>query len=127
MTEAEVLPAGVPPSPSATSQPDLERQKRDFYMAVLDAADRILFPAALQIEDLDQEIALLRLKLRKLMKAKRKTFDPKLMVRSMDMLNRLVSTRYRISKGAQRDLAASLAAVLQGVRSELGLGDDHGP
>ena len=49
------------------------------------------------------------------------------MLRALETLNRLVSTRYRLSKQSREDLADSLAGFLQGVRSELGIGEDHGP
>ena len=98
--------------------------QREFYRAVLDEAEQIAMQTAEQMEGLDREIEVLRVKLRKIVKGQNPNL--KLMIRAMDMLNRLVSTRYRISKRSQKDLAASIAAVLQSARSELGLGEDNG-
>jgi hypothetical protein len=110
---------------------DAEQRKNDFYVAVFNAAERILLDVAQEIDGLDKEIAVLRMELRAIMTPKknnrRSARDIKLMLRAMDMLNRLVSTRYRISKKSQRDLAENMANVLQGVRSELGIGEDSGP
>ena len=98
--------------------------QQEFYRAVLDEAEQIAMQTAEQMEGLDREIEVLRVKLRKIVKGKNPNL--RLMIRAMDMLNRLVSTRYRISKRSQKDLAASIAAVLQSARSELGLGEDNG-
>ena len=98
--------------------------QQEFYRAVLDEAEQIAMQTAEQMEGLDREIEVLRVKLRKIVKGQNPNL--KLMIRAMDMLNRLVSTRYRISKRSQKDLAASIAAVLQSARSELGLGEDNG-
>ena len=98
--------------------------QQEFYRAVLDEAEQIAMQTAAEMEGLDSEIEVLRVKLRKIVKGKNPNL--KLMIRAMDMLNRLVSTRYRISKRSQKDLAASIAAVLQSARSELGLGEDNG-
>jgi len=98
--------------------------QREFYRAVLDEAEQIAMQTAEQMEGLDREIEVLRVKLRKIVKGQNPNL--KLMIRAMDMLNRLVSTRYRISKRSQKDLAASIAAVLQSARSELGLGEGNG-
>jgi hypothetical protein len=117
---AAVLPATHP-----LSEGDTARLQREFYRDALDDAERIAFETAEEMEGLDREIQVLRVKLRKVVKAK--NFNLKLMIRAMDMLNRLVSTRYRISKRSQKDLAANIAAVLQSARSELGLGEDSGP
>jgi hypothetical protein len=116
---AAMLPATHP-----LSEGDIARLQREFYRDALDDAERVAFETAEQMEGLDREIEVLRVKLRKVVKAK--NFNLKLMIRAMDMLNRLVSTRYRISKRSQRDLSASIAAVLQSARSELGLGEDSG-
>jgi len=98
--------------------------QQEFYRAVLDEAEQIAMQTAEQMEGLDREIEVLRVKLRKIVKGQNPNL--KLMIRAMDMLNRLVSTRYRISKRSQKDLAASIAAVLQSARSELGLGEGNG-
>ena len=124
MTDADIANAGA--SLTATDQESgaAANLQQEFYRAVLDEAEQIAMQTAEQMEGLDREIEVLRVKLRKIVK--RQNPNLKLMIRAMDMLNRLVSTRYRISKRSQKDLAASIAAVLQSARSELGLGEDNG-
>jgi RNA processing factor Prp31 len=123
MTDADIANAGAILA-TAREGDALANLQREFYRAVLDEAEQIAMQTAEQMEGLDREIEVLRVKLRKIVKAKNPNL--KLMIRGMDMLNRLVSTRYRISKRSQKDLAASIAAVLQSARSELGYGEDNG-
>lgn len=118
------LGEGLGEGSGVREESDAARLKREFYLAVLDEAEQIAMQTAAEMEGLDSEIEVLRVKLRKIVKGKNPNL--KLMIRAMDMLNRLVSTRYRISKKSQHELAASLAAVLQSARSELGLGEDNG-
>ena len=124
MTNADIANVGA--SPTATDQEGgaAGNLQQEFYRAVLDEAEQIAMQTAEQMEGLDREIEVLRVKLRKIVKGQNPNL--KLMIRAMDMLNRLVSTRYRISKRSQKDLAASIAAVLQSARSELGLGEGNG-
>ena len=124
MTDADIANAGAILTATDRESDAAANLQREFYGAVLDEAEQIAMQTAEQMEGLDREIEVLRVKLRKIVKGQNPNL--KLMIRAMDMLNRLVSTRYRISKRSQKDLAASIAAVLQSARSELGLGEDNG-
>ena len=90
---------------------------RDFYGSVLDAAHQTTLKYAANIEGLDKEIALLRLKLRDALQDGPESFQ--LMVRGMELLVKLVSARYRLSKKAEKDIASSAANVLRGLAVQL--------
>jgi hypothetical protein len=86
---------------------------RDFYGSALDAAERIELEEASEIEGLDEEIAVLRMKLREVLSERPE--DLQLMLRGIDLLVKAVSARYRLSKQAEENLADSLAGVIRGV------------
>jgi hypothetical protein len=69
------------------------------------------------IEGLDEEIDLLRVKLREVVAGDERSF--RLMVRGMELLARLVSVRYRLSKQAEQDIASSAANMLRGLAVQL--------
>ena len=112
------------------AEPPLKKRRgrppvvREFYGDVLDAAERIKLRDAATIEGVDEEIAVLRTKLREAVKGERPE-DFKLMLRGLDILVRLVSARYRLSKKSREDLAAHLSGLIDGVSAELyGEGQD---
>lgn len=93
---------------------------RDFYGSALDAAERIepeaasdVLEAASEVQGLDGEIAVLRLKLREVLADHPE--DLPLMLRGIELLVKAVSARYRLSKRAEDDLAESIAGVVRGV------------
>jgi len=90
---------------------------RDFYGSVLDAAHQTTLKYAANVEGLDKEIALLRMKLRDALEEGPESFQ--LMVRGMELLVKLVSARYRLSKKAEKDIASSAANVLRGLAVQL--------
>lgn len=69
----------VQPGPSHSGAGPAPEAPVDFYSARLDPAERLLFEHALRLEGLDQEIALLRLRIR------RDLDDPKEMMRGIDL------------------------------------------
>ena len=85
----------------------------EFYGRALSEAERADLPVALEIEGVDEEIALLRLRLRTALTERPE--DLQLMFKGIDLLAKTVATRYRLSKRAERDLSASLANVVRGL------------
>jgi hypothetical protein len=69
------------------------------------------------VEGLDKEIDLLRVKLREVAGNDETSFQ--LMVRGMELLAKLVSARYRLSKQAEHDIASSAANLLRGLAVQL--------
>lgn len=90
-----------------------EKVAEDFYGSALDAAEQIDLEAASDIEGLDREIALLRMKLRKAVSERPE--DLQLMLHGMTTLVNAVSARYRLSKRAEEELSESIAGVMRGV------------
>jgi len=86
---------------------------RDFYGSALASAERIELEEASGIEGLDEEIAVLRVKLREVLG--RQQEDLPLMLRGIELLVKAVSARYRLSKEAEEDLSDSIAGVVRGV------------
>lgn len=100
-------------------KPSAPRRRRgstlaeDFYGSALDSAERIELDAASDIEGLDNEIAVLRMKLRAVLSARPE--DLPLMLRGIELLVKAVSARYRLSKDAEHELSDSLANMIRGV------------
>jgi hypothetical protein len=103
-----------------------------FYAeAIVDAAEQVAMKSTKGFDTLEGELANLRVQLRRIMRRAPKReakqdANLKLMLRTTDMVNRLTSTRYRIGKKAQKELADNVAALIQGFRSEMGLGENDG-
>jgi hypothetical protein len=89
------------------------RLARDFYASALDAAEQRELAEAAEVEGLDHEIAVLRVKLREAIK--QEPADMALMLRGIELLVKAVSARYRLSKEESDDLADNLGAVIEGV------------
>jgi hypothetical protein len=82
---------------------------RRFYETALSEAERLKLEAALDIEGLDEEVALLRFLLRKAIEEHPE--DIPLMTKGAELLVKAVATKYRLSPKSKRDLANNLAAV----------------
>ncbi len=90
---------------------------RNFYRQVLDKAERTDLRRAEKIEGLDDEIAVMRVRLKRAVEEHPE--DLPLLVKELDMLARAVGTRYRLSPKSRRDLADNLVAVLNSVGDQL--------
>ncbi|MCS7206791.1 MAG: hypothetical protein NZ951_02515 [Dehalococcoidia bacterium] len=93
-----------------------------FYAEALSQAERLRLPRARQVEGLDEEIALLRLRLLALAQREPQRLD--LLLKGMNTLLRLVATKYRLSPKAGEDLGQALAQVLTSISTQLGLGEE---
>lgn len=88
-----------------------------FYADALSQAERIRLPQARQIEGLDDEIALLRVRLGSL--AAEHPENIELLLKGIGVLVRAVAARYRLSKKAENDLYQSVLGVLRGIGGAL--------
>lgn len=95
-------------------------RKHGFYAKVLDEAERIDFELATGVEGIDDEIALLRVKIKSLLE--RDPENIKLIMRAINALERLVRTKYHISKGDKKGLKEAIGNVLKDVALPLGIG-----
>jgi hypothetical protein len=91
-----------------------------FYSKVLDEAEQLDFELAAGVEGFDDEIALLRVKIKSVLEK-----DPeniKLLMEATNTLANLVKTKYRISKEQKKGLKEAIENVLKDVAIPLGLG-----
>ncbi|MBM3149882.1 MAG: hypothetical protein FJ008_01440 [Chloroflexi bacterium] len=94
-------------------------RKRGFYSHALDEAEQVELEEAREIEGLDEEIAMLRLRLREILVAEPERFD--LHLRMADVIARMVKTRYHISKEQKKSLKQAIAKVLTEIAIPLGV------
>ena len=90
---------------------------RDFYAAALTDAERLHLADARRVDGLDEEIALLRVRLRSALEERPEDFD--LLRDGIALLVRAVATQYRISPKARKDLADRMATVLNSVGDQI--------
>ena len=93
--------------------------RRGFYSKALDEAEVLDFEFAQGVEGLDDEIALLRLKIKSLLEN-----DPdnlKLIMEATNTLARLVRTRYKISSDQKKSLTIAIGNVLKELAVPLGV------
>jgi hypothetical protein len=95
-------------------------RKHGFYSKVLDEAEKLDFELATNVEGIDDEIALLRVKIKSLIE--RDPENIKLIIQATNTLVRLVTTRYNISKEDKQGLKEAISNVLRDVALPLGIG-----
>ena len=95
-------------------------RKHGFYSRVLDEAEQIDFDLATSVEGLDDEIALLRTKIKSVLRHSPERID--LLMQATSALARLVRTRYNISKEDKTSLRGAITNVLRDVALPLGIG-----
>ncbi len=83
---------------------------RRFYEQALTEAESRDLESARAIEGLDDEVALLRLRLRSVLS--RRPDDLTLMFKGVELLTKAVSARYRMSKGERNEVSQSLRELI---------------
>jgi hypothetical protein len=96
---------------------------KHFYEQALSQAERAAFSEALEVDGFDEEIAALRLRLRSVIEAEPK--DLALMLRGMDVLRRLVASKYGLSRKDQKALDSAFAAETLRRLEERGEGGEN--
>ncbi|MCS7276903.1 MAG: hypothetical protein NZ695_07820 [Dehalococcoidia bacterium] len=91
---------------------------RSFYEEALSEAERLELEQAREVEGLDEEIAVLRVRLKRALREHPQ--DLALIAKGVDMLVKAVAARYRLSPKARRDLADNLAGLIEGIDNLLG-------
>ncbi len=95
-------------------------RKHGCYSKVLDEAGQLDFELASGVEGIDDEIALLRVKIKSLI-----THDPdniKLIMQATNTLAGLVKTRYSITKEDKKGLKEAMLNVFKDIALPLGIG-----
>jgi len=94
-------------------------RKHGFYSKVLDEAEQLDFELATGVEGIDDEIALLRVKIKSILEK-----DPeniRLIMQATNTLAGLVKTRYNIAKEQRKGLKEAIGNVLRDVALPLGI------
>ena len=102
---------------SETSAPEAA----GFYEEALTEAERLRLPRARGVDGIDDEIALLRVRL--LGYAQQHPENMEVLMKGVALLTRAVATRYRLSPKSQQDLTAHLVGVTEALGRSLGWGD----
>lgn len=94
--------------------------KHGFYSQVLDEAERLELEVARDIEGIDDEIALLRVKIHTLVQK-----DPeniRLIMDATNTLARLLRTKYGLDKTQGKSVKEAIAGVIKDLALPLGIG-----
>jgi uncharacterized protein YjcR len=94
-------------------------RKHGFYSTVLDEAEQLDFELVTGVEGIDDEIALLRVKIKSVLE-----HDPeniRLIMQATNTLAKLIRTKYNISKEDKKGLKEAIGNVLRDVALPLGI------
>jgi hypothetical protein len=94
--------------------------KHGFYARIFDEAERPDFTFAVGIEGIDEEIALLRMEIKKAI-AGGDSRNLILLVKAAGALERLIRTRYQINAGQRQGLKEAIGNVIKDVLVPLGI------
>jgi len=95
-------------------------RKHGFYSKVLDEIEQLDFELAAGVEGIDDEIALLRVKIKSIL-----GHDPenvRLIMQATNALERLIRTRYKITKEQRKGLKEAIGNDLRDIALPLGIG-----
>ena len=92
-----------------------QRQAIGFYHEALSEAER--WERARQMEGLDEEVALLRVRLKEALEERPR--DMQLIAKGIDLLVKAVAAKYRLSPKAQRELSDSIDGVVRDIGTVL--------
>ncbi len=99
--------------------PSKAAKKQDFYSKVLDEAEKLDFELASGVDGIDDEIALLRVKIKSIL-----AHDPdniRLIMEATDMMAKLVKTRYNVTKEQKKGLKEAIGNVIKDIAVPLGV------
>jgi hypothetical protein len=104
----------------STTKHSRSRKKPGFYDRVLDEAEKLDFELAAGVDGIDDEIALLRVEIKKAI-AGGDVSNLRLLVDATNALERLIRTRYQITKEQRKGLKEAITNVLRDVALPLGI------
>ena len=94
--------------------------KKSFYDQLFDAAEKIDFDRACGMDGIDEEIALIRLEIVKVVGGG-DIANLRALVQATNALERLIRTRYAISRDQRKSLREAVGVVLRDVLLPLGI------
>ena len=115
MIEKKPLPAKT----KAVSSPKAKRSRTSFYSRVLTEAEKLEMEGALDITGIDEEIALLRVKIQSILE--KEPENVRLIMNATNVLARLVRTRYKLEAGQGKGLKEAIGNVLKELAVPLGI------
>ena len=113
------MPTGASRKPSV-SKVKQNVNKPGFYSKVLDEAEKLDFERASGVDGIDNEIALLRVKIKSILGDDPKNI--KLLIDMTNALERLIRTRYKITREQRKGLKEAIGNVLKDIALPLGIG-----
>jgi hypothetical protein len=90
---------------------------RGFYVEALSEAERLALPEAMGVEGIDQEVALLRLRLRSVIAEGPE--DLPLMFKGIELLAKVVATRYGLGKTGRDEIQAALIEAFTDLKQSM--------
>lgn len=104
----------------STSKRRRKPEKQQFYARVLDEAERLDYELASGVNGIDDEIALLRVEIKKAISGG-DVSNLRLLVNATNALERLIRTRYQITKEQRKGLKEAISTVLKDIAIPLGI------
>jgi hypothetical protein len=95
-------------------------ERASFYDKLFDTAEKIDFDRACGVEGIDDEIALIRLEIVKVVSGG-DAANLRLLVQATNALERLIRTRYQISREQRKGLREAIGNVLRDIAVPLGI------
>lgn len=95
-------------------------RKHGFYSKVMGEAEKADFELAMELDGIDEEIALLRVKIKSLIE-----YDPqniRLIMHAIDSIGRLIRTKFSIGKNDKKGLLDAVAGILKDIAIPMGVG-----
>ncbi len=94
-------------------------RKPGFYSKVMGEAEKVDFESAMELDGIDEEIALLRVKIKSLVE-----YDPqniRLIMNAIDSIGRLIRTRFSIGKNDKKGLLDAVSSALKDIILPVGM------
>lgn len=95
-------------------------RRQGFYAKVLDEAEKLDFERASGVEGIDEEIALIRLEIKKAI-ADGDDRSLQMLVKATNALDRLIRTRYQITAAQRKGLKEAIGNVIKDIAIPLGI------
>jgi len=105
---------------AAKGKSEKKGNPRGFYSRALDELKELELEEASHIEGIDEEIALLRMKLRELLEKQPDKID--LQLEAVNIIARLVRIQYQITREQKKSVREAVQKVLTEVAGPLGIG-----
>jgi hypothetical protein len=101
----------MPKETDLIKKPVMHNKKTEFYAKVLDEAEKLDFEAAGGIDGIDDEITVIRVKIKYILEHNPE--NVRLLMEATNMLARLVRTRYNITREQKKGLKNAIGNVLK--------------